>query len=92
LIKELKEAGIRLGVASSSKNCKSVLESVDLLHYFETRVDGEVSVELGLKGKPEPDIFTVAADNLGVPYDRSVLLRMLYRVSRQAEKAISDSL
>jgi beta-phosphoglucomutase family hydrolase len=74
LIKELKDAGIRLGVASSSKNCKMVLESVDLLHYFETRVDGVVSAQLGLKGKPEPDIFTVAADNLGVPYDRSVVV------------------
>jgi hypothetical protein len=61
-------------VASSSKNCKPVLESVDLLHYFETRVDGVVSAELGLQGKPEPDIFTVAADNLGVPYDRSVVV------------------
>ena len=74
LIRELKEAGIRLGVASSSKNCKQVLESVRLLGYFETRVDGVVSAELGLQGKPEPDIFTVAADNLGVPYDRSVVV------------------
>ena len=74
LIRDLKEAGIRLGVASSSKNCRQVLESVDLLHYFETRVDGVVSAEQGLQGKPEPDIFTVAADNLGVPYDRSVVV------------------
>jgi beta-phosphoglucomutase family hydrolase len=74
LIKELKEAGIKLGVASSSKNCKQVLESVDLLHYFETRVDGVVSAELDLQGKPEPDIFTTAADNLGVDYDRSVIV------------------
>ena len=74
LIKELKEAGVRLGVASSSKNCKPVLESVDLLDYFETRVDGVVSAELGLQGKPEPDIFTVAADNLGIPYDLSVIV------------------
>ncbi len=74
LIKDLKEAGIRMGVASSSKNCKPVLESVGLLHYFETRVDGVVSAELGLNGKPEPDIFTVAADNLGVTYDRSVVV------------------
>ena len=74
LLKELKEAGIRIGVASSSKNCKVVLESVDLMHFFETRVDGEVSAELGLKGKPEPDIFTVAADNLGAAYDRSVVV------------------
>ncbi len=74
LIKDLKKAGIRLGVASSSKNCKSVLESVNLLNYFETRVDGVVSAELGLKGKPEPDIFTMAADNLKVSYDRSVVV------------------
>ena len=31
LMKELRMAGIKLGVASSSKNCKPVLESVDLL-------------------------------------------------------------
>ena len=74
IIKELKNANIKLGVASSSKNCKPVLESVDLLGYFETRVDGIVSAEMGLNGKPEPDIFTVAADNLGVPYDRTVVV------------------
>jgi beta-phosphoglucomutase family hydrolase len=71
---ELKEAGIRLGVASSSKNCKQVLERAGLLHYFETRVDGEISADLGLHGKPEPDIFTVACDNLKVPYDRAVVV------------------
>ncbi len=74
LLDELKAANIKLGVASSSKNCKLVLESANLLHYFETRVDGEVSVELGLHGKPEPDIFTVACDNLGVSYYRSVVV------------------
>jgi beta-phosphoglucomutase family hydrolase len=74
LIHRLKEEGVRVGVASSSKNCKQVLETAGLLDLFETRVDGEVSAELGLKGKPEPDIFTVAADNLGVSYDRSVVV------------------
>ncbi len=74
LIRELQKEGIRLGVASSSKNCKMVLETAGLLHYFETRVDGMVSAELGLKGKPEPDIFTTACDNLGVAYDRSVVV------------------
>jgi beta-phosphoglucomutase family hydrolase len=74
LIRELKAKGIRVGVASSSKNCRLVLESTGLLSLFETRVDGEVSAELGLKGKPRPDIFTVAADNLGVAYDRTVIV------------------
>ncbi len=74
LIKKLKENGIRIGVASSSKNCKPVLETAGLLDLFETRVDGVVSVELGLQGKPEPDIFTTACDNLGVKYSRSVVV------------------
>lgn len=74
MLKGLKEAGVRIGVASSSKNCKPVLESAGLLHYFETRVDGVVSAEIGLHGKPEPDIFTTACDNLGVEYHRSVVV------------------
>ena len=74
MLKGLKEAGVRIGVASSSKNCKPVLETAGLLHYFETRVDGVVSAEIGLQGKPEPDIFTTACDNLGVEYHRSVVV------------------
>ncbi len=41
---------------------------------FETRVDGVISAELGLSGKPEPDIFTTACDNLGVDYHRAVIV------------------
>jgi beta-phosphoglucomutase family hydrolase len=74
LIHDLKKAGIRIGVASSSKNCKTVLEAAGLLELFETRVDGVVSAELGLQGKPEPDIFTTACDNLGVEYAESVVV------------------
>lgn len=73
-IKALKEAGIKVGVASSSKNCQAVLQAANLADLFETRVDGIVSSELGLKGKPEPDIFTTACDNLGVTYDRAVVV------------------
>lgn len=73
-IKALKEAGIRIGVASSSKNCQPVLRKANLEHYFETRVDGVVSAELNLKGKPNPDIFTTACDNLNVPYHKTVIV------------------
>ncbi|MFC2129216.1 beta-phosphoglucomutase family hydrolase [Bacteroidota bacterium] len=74
LLHALKKAGIRIGVASSSKNCKPVLEKAGLLHLFETRIDGVVSAEIGLQGKPEPDIFTTACDRLGVEYHRSVVV------------------
>lgn len=74
LIKELKTAGVKLGVASSSKNCKPVLETVNLLNVFDARVDGVVSAELNLHGKPEPDIFTTACDMVGKPYAKSIVV------------------
>ena len=74
LIHELLSKNIRVGVASSSKNCKNVLEAAGLLDLFETRVDGVVSAELKLNGKPEPDIFTTACDNLKLPYDKAVVV------------------
>ncbi|MBN2483071.1 MAG: trehalose-phosphatase [Candidatus Omnitrophica bacterium] len=64
LIKKLKEQGIKIGVASSSKNCQFILQAAGIEELFEARVDGVVSVELGLKGKPEGDIFVRAAAHL----------------------------
>jgi beta-phosphoglucomutase family hydrolase len=73
-IHQLKKYNIRIGVASSSKNCKTVLDAAGLLDLFETRVDGVISAELGLKGKPEPDIFQTACDNLKVSYTQAVIV------------------
>ena len=73
-MKDLKRNGVRIGVASSSKNCEAVLEAAGLMHLIETRVDGVVSTEMGLKGKPEPDIFTTAAANLGVKPHHAVVV------------------
>lgn len=74
LMQQLRHEGYRVGVASSSKNCEAVLAAAGLLHLVETRVDGVVSAELGLKGKPEADIFTTAAANLGCSSERSVVV------------------
>ncbi len=74
LIKDLLETGVRVGVATSSKNCGLILEKAGIVHLFETRVDGVVAAELGLRGKPDPDIFTTASDNLGVRYYRAVVV------------------
>lgn len=74
LIRELMGAGIKLGVASSSKNCEQVLKAVNLLPVFGARVDGVVSVELRLHGKPEPDIFTTACEILGANPEKSVVV------------------
>jgi beta-phosphoglucomutase family hydrolase len=74
LVRELKNRGVHVGVASSSKNCRVILETAGILGLFETCVDGIVSEELQLQGKPEPDIFTTACDNLKADYDRSVVI------------------
>ncbi|MBN3038577.1 MAG: trehalose-phosphatase [Candidatus Omnitrophica bacterium] len=74
LIKQLKAAGVRVGVASSSKSCQVILQAVGLEELFETRVDGLVSAELGLKGKPEGDIFVKASRNIGSEPARSVVV------------------
>jgi beta-phosphoglucomutase family hydrolase len=74
LIHQLIKRNIKIGVASSSKNCEGVLQAAGLLDLFETRVDGVVSAELGLSGKPAPDIFLQACKNLGSTPDKAVVI------------------
>lgn len=66
LMDNLISNGIKLGVASSSKNCKQVLDVVNLTSKFSARVDGISLAELGLQGKPEPDIFLKTCEYLEV--------------------------
>jgi beta-phosphoglucomutase family hydrolase len=74
LIKILIEKNIKIGIASSSKNCKKVLSAVGLKKYAETIVDGNTTAKLKLNGKPEPDIFLKAAENLQVNIDETVIV------------------
>jgi beta-phosphoglucomutase family hydrolase len=74
LLEQLKKDGVKIGVASSSKNAEGVLKAAGLMHFIQTRVDGVVSAELGLNGKPAPDIFVTAAKNLGVEPDKAIVV------------------
>jgi HAD superfamily hydrolase (TIGR01509 family) len=74
LIRELLARGVKVGVATSSKNCALILKQAGITNLFETCVDGVISAGLGLRGKPEPDIFTRASDNLGVEYHRAIVV------------------
>lgn len=62
LIKNLKENGYKLAVASASKNAKTVIKNLGLVEAFDHISDG-YSVE---KGKPAPDLFLFTADKMGV--------------------------
>lgn len=66
--------GIPLAVVSSSRNAPAVLEAAGIADRFATVVSGATAEELGLPGKPAPDMFTHAAAVLGVPDEECVVL------------------
>ncbi len=74
LVRQLEAMGVRRAVASSSKNCQTILQIAGIEGLFQARVDGVVSAELNLKGKPSPDIFLKCAEMLGVPPQRAVVV------------------
>ncbi|TDJ64013.1 MAG: HAD family hydrolase [Proteobacteria bacterium] len=74
LIHELKAAGVQTSIISSSKHCQEILQMAGVEDLFVTRIDGVNSEQLGLKGKPDADIFTKSAEMLGVPVSRSVVV------------------
>jgi alpha,alpha-trehalase len=74
LIHELRDAGIRVGLMSSSKNTAMVLDVTGTTDLFEVRVDGVVAEEIGLPGKPDPAMYLETARRLGVAAARSVVV------------------
>ena len=62
LLEQLKEHGVKLAVASASKNAPMILEKLGLATYFDAIVDPS---ELKA-GKPAPDIFLAAAKALNL--------------------------
>lgn len=73
LIKELKSRNILTAVASSSRNCKTILAKMGVLDLFDVAVDGNDLARLNLKGKPDPAIFTTAADLLNCKYSNAIV-------------------
>ncbi|VXB29977.1 beta-phosphoglucomutase [Maribacter litoralis] len=62
VLEYLKNKNVPIALGSASKNAKPILEKVGLLHYFDSIVDGNNV----MKAKPDPEVFLIAADNLGV--------------------------
>lgn len=62
LIESAQDAGLKLGIASSSINAQRVIKQIGLTHKFEVIANGS-SVS---RSKPNPDIFLWAAGALGV--------------------------
>ena len=69
LIKEIKKHGKKIAIASSSRNCKGILKKVGIFNLADAIVDGHDLT----KGKPDPQIFELAAERLGCKYEESVV-------------------
>jgi beta-phosphoglucomutase family hydrolase len=74
LIHELRRAGVRVGLATSSRNSSLILGRTQTQGLFATVVDGLVAERLQLNGKPHPDIFITACANLGVAPARAIVV------------------
>jgi beta-phosphoglucomutase len=57
LLSEIRDAGIKVAIASSSKNCRTVLERLDIMSYLDGVADGNSVVN----SKPAQDLFVYAA-------------------------------
>lgn len=64
-LKMLKSNGILIGIGSVSKNAPLILEKTGLMKYID-----KVSCGLDItKSKPDPEVFEVAANKLGLKYE-----------------------
>lgn len=69
-LKTLKERGYRIAIGSSSKNAKFILERVGLIGEFDAVSDGNCIT----KSKPDPEVFVVAADMLGLSAEECIVV------------------
>jgi len=65
LLTQLKESGIKTGLASASHNAREIVQRLEIGRFLDLVVDPSAIV----KGKPDPEIFFRAAEGLGIPYE-----------------------
>lgn len=62
LLSDLRAAGIKVAVGSSSKNARTILQNTDLINSFHAVADGNCIT----RSKPDPEVFLKAAEMLEV--------------------------
>lgn len=69
-LKMLRERGVLIGIGSVSKNAPLILEKTGLMEYVD-----KVSCGLDItRSKPDPEVFEVAADKLGLRYEECLVV------------------
>jgi beta-phosphoglucomutase family hydrolase len=65
-VRSVRDADLHRAVVSASANTLEVLKAARIEDLFEVRIDGIVAAERHLRGKPAPDPFLAAAEELKV--------------------------
>jgi beta-phosphoglucomutase len=69
LLAELKKRGLKVGLASSSKNAPAVLQLLGITSLFDAIVDGSMVTN----AKPDPELFLLASEKLNTPPSECVV-------------------
>lgn len=74
LIQKLRARDVKIGVATSSRHGRAILQSAGIKDLFDACLDGNDLDTLHLPGKPYPDMFLHAAGWLGVTPAHALIL------------------
>ncbi|WP_046215762.1 beta-phosphoglucomutase [Paenibacillus wulumuqiensis] len=69
-IDELKKRGVKIAIGSSSKNTPTILKQIGLADAFDAVADGNDIT----RSKPDPEVFLLAAERLGVPPEECLVV------------------
>jgi len=70
LLEEIRQAGIKIAVASGSKNAHTVLDLLQIMDLLDAVADGNSVAN----SKPAPDIFVYAAGMVRIPTSESLVV------------------
>ena len=73
LLEALKARGLPMAIVSSSRNAPAVLDAAGVTDYFSFVMHGGIAAERHLAGKPAPDTFLAAGEELGAEPGRAVV-------------------
>lgn len=74
-IEQCKENGIKIALGSASKNARRILTSLGLTEKFDIIIDGTNTT----KTKPDPQVFQLAAEGLGVKSNQALVIEDAYK-------------
>lgn len=82
-IAKLREKGVKTAICSSSKNADAVLKYLNIESYFDAVVTGN-DIQ---RAKPDPQVFTMGAEKLGIPPYHCVVFEDAYTGIQGAKAA-----